>query len=106
MTIYTKTIASMNCLKQDQSMTDVVYQINWCLTGTSDVNFVSSQAMITNVPLPTTSFIPYDQLTESQVMAWIDEYTTQKSLDDAMAIIESDLQIAANTTVQPLPWAS
>ncbi len=104
MTTFTKIIQSMNCEKQVQSLTDVVYQINWTLAGTADNGAICSRVMLTNVPSPESNFTPYDQLTESQVMLWIDQYTSQAELNDAMAEIEAELQMIANTITPALPW--
>lgn len=104
MTTFTKIIQSMNCEKQVQSLTDVVYQINWTLAGTADNGGICSRVMLTNVPSPQGNFIPYDQLTETQVMAWIEQYTPQAEIDAAMAEINAEFQIIDNTTSPALPW--
>lgn len=103
-TIYSQRILSMMCLTQSDGLNDVVYKVNWSLVGQDDVN-TSEQVMITELPAPSGAFTPYSELTESQVMVWVNEYTTTQQMDEAKSNIDANLLMIANTVTPALPWA-
>lgn len=95
----------MTVMPQAAGYTDVVYQVFWTVTDT-DGTYTAGQAGNTEVPQPTGDFTPYDQLTEPQVLGWV-----QACLGvDAVAAIEQELnqQIvymqAPPIVSLPLPW--
>jgi hypothetical protein len=101
---YTKAINTMSCYTQIDGQTNVVFTIQWVLVGAEDTYLASAPA-ITNVPyVAGDPFIPYADLTETEVNAWIDQYTTAEQ----MALLEQQVadSIAQQKAIQypPLPW--
>ena len=103
MTTFTTTINSMYTLQTPDP--DYVVNVLWTVTGVDgeytasiggNTQFDSSQAPET--------FIPYDQLTQEQVIGWI----PANQIDSAQACVQGQLDSLANPPVspqaQPLPW--
>ena len=105
MTTFTTTINSMYTLQTP----DPGYVVNvlWTVTGVGgeytasiggNTQFDSSQAPET--------FIPYDQLTQAEVLAWI----PANQIDSAQACVQGQLDSMANPPVSPentpLPWSA
>ena len=91
---------------QEEGYSNVVYLVSW-LASDSDGTNVACKGGETEVSAPVSgTFIPYDQLTEAQVIGWV------KSVlgDEQVAAIEADLNIQIlymqqpPVTVLPLPW--
>lgn len=101
----TWTVISMQVKKQDAGQTDVVYLVDWLASDTDGVNEARSGGQ-TEVPPPTGSFTPYDQLTEQQVLGWVWSVMG----DAAKAALEANLNMQIlymqdpPVTSPPLPW--
>ena len=101
---YTKQITSLECYAQIDGETDVVFTINWILYGNEDVYFSS---LICATPVPYISgqtFIPYVDLTETQVLTWIDDYTTSEWMSSYEATIATNIEQQKVVVTPPLPW--
>jgi hypothetical protein len=105
MTTFTTTINSMYTLQTPDP--DYVVNVLWTVTGVDgkytasiggNTQFDSSQAPET--------FIPYDQLTQEQVIAWI----PANQIDSAQACVQGQLDSMITPPVspqaQPLPWSA
>lgn len=103
----TWTVNSMLVKPQEEGFTDVVYIVNWLCSDTDGTN-EARRGGKTEVPLPAGgTFVPYDQLTETEVIGWV-----KAVLGDAeVASIEADLNFQILYMQQPpvvelpLPWA-
>lgn len=83
---------------------DVVVTVLWSYTVTqlvSGVTYTGVTSSSTNVPAPSTSFTPYSQLTEEQVLSWIWANGVDKGNVEIAA--NEQLQNQINTT-PALPW--
>jgi hypothetical protein len=101
----TWTIDSMTVMPQVAGFSNVVYKVFWTVTDTDGV-YTGGRAGSTEFSPPTGAFIPYADLTEAQVLGWV-----QAELGtDQVAAIEQDLnqQIiymqAPPVVALPLPW--
>jgi len=102
---YTRTIQTLPAYKEIDGNTDVVFSVNWALVGV-DGNFSASWPITTQVPyVAGDPFIPYADLTEVEVNAWIDQYTLQETIDSAKSIIQKSIETQQTVTTPPLPWA-
>ena len=105
MTTFTTTIQSMYTLDTP----DPGYVVNclWQVTGV-DGEYTASIGGNTqfNSADQEGAFIPYDSLTESQVLAWI----PANQIESAQACVQGQLDSLANPPVspsaQPLPWSA
>ena len=87
----------------------MAFNIWWDLVGTdSETGNSSYFSGNTYIPYdPDTEYVPYEQLTQSEVISWIEQYTDQSVIDEAKTIIEGRIEEASRpaTIVNPkLPW--
>ena len=102
---------------QEEGETDVVYNVHWIVTGTSDQldaqgNPYSSTNIGTQVvPLdPETPFIPFDELTNEVVVGWTKDAMGEEqvqSIEDSIASQIAELENPTSVTMtigeQPEP---
>lgn len=102
---YTWTINSMVSYPQSDGMTDVVVTINWTCTGT-DGTYNGALAGVTNVALdPNAAYVPYADLTEAQVIGWVENTLGVDGIASVQAVIDNQITTAANVpTILPNPW--
>lgn len=102
----TWSITALYVQKQEDGFTDVVHVAAWLVEDTDGTN-TARQGGETELPPPQAPFIPYADLTEAEVMGWV-----QAVLGPAkVAQIEADLNIQIvymqNPPIEapPLPWS-
>lgn len=101
---YNKQIVSLSCYSQIDSETNVVFTINWTLIGNEDV-YCTSLLCATSVPYVSGQpFIPYSELTESQILQWIQNYTSAEDMTSYETTIASNIEQQKLILKPPLPW--
>ena len=74
-----------NLLKKDtENLENVIYSITWTRTAVDPTNNTStSVASSINLEIPVNGqgFIPYEQLTEQNIIAWLEENIDQERLN-------------------------
>lgn len=101
---YTKQINSMDCYSEIDGNSDVVFTINWTLVGTDDV-FEANYRCSTEVPYVSGQpFTPFNELTEEQVISWIEEYTSPDWMTQYEETIVRDINIKKTIITPTLPW--
>lgn len=92
---------TMSTLEQN-FVTNVLYTVS----GTDGTNTASVNGNIQFTNQVETDFIPYDQLTETQVLGWINAATNNQ--ENLYANIDGQLNSMlippVSPQVQPLPW--
>jgi hypothetical protein len=103
-TTYTTTINKMYTLNTPEQgfVTNVLFTVS----GTDGTNTASIDGNIQFTDKVETSFIPYDQLTEEEVIGWINTATNNQ--ENYYANIDGQINSMVNPPVspeaQPLPW--
>lgn len=107
MTTKTWTITQLNVYPQSEGEADVVCSAAWNVSGT-DGTYNGSLNGSTAFKLdPTAPFIPYDQLTQDQVLSWVFESLGEESKATAEADVDAQIAYAAEQVSSPaLPWAA
>lgn len=109
-TEYVWTVTAMTCFPSYEGESDVVFQVNWNCTGTAYVGgepVVESLNSITNVsPTQGQPFIPYDQLTQEQVLQWVWDTGPSQAETEANVQTVIDQKVNPPVTTPPLPWAT
>jgi hypothetical protein len=108
MITYSWTITALNSYPQYQGEQDVVFAIFATYVGT-DGTYSSNVSIMQSLILDNTStFTPYADLTENQVITWLLTSLTPQQIDQMQAKIAA--QISADNQppfVQlPLPWSN
>jgi hypothetical protein len=107
---YAWTINNLDVYPTENDLTNVVYNIHWTYTATSDqldpeenpykTNFIGTSM----VAAPSAEdFTPFEDLTESQVVGWLSEDASiiniQENVDDAL-----DNLINPTSVTKDVPW--
>jgi hypothetical protein len=105
-TTYTTTINQMFTVPNP---TGYVVNVIFTVSGTDGTNTADIGGNITFTPEQNEqNFIPYDQLTEAQVIGWINDATDNQA--NYYANIDGQIASLINPPVspsaEPLPWAS
>jgi len=106
MTTFTTTITNMYTLPQVESETDVVVNVMYQVTGVDGgytANIGNNQQMTIQQGAP---FTPYADLTEEQVIGWLDP----SAISNAEACVQGQINSMINPPISPsnqlLPWAA
>ena len=98
-TTYDWNCRTVDCYPTDQSYTDVVYNVHWIVTGTSDQkdsegNFYTATSIGTQTISTDdiTDFTPFADLTNADVVAW----TT-----DQVTALEANIQSQIDLEITP-----
>lgn len=101
------TVESMQTAPQEDGLSDVVRVVFWLCTATDGTN-ESRLGGKTEVPLPVSGFTPYDQLTQTQVIGWVQDILGPEEVANIEANLQGQLAYMANPPIVelPLPWAA
>ena len=104
MTTYNWNCKTVDCYPEQNNEADVVYNVHWIVTGTSDqLNPEGIAYSTTNIGTQTldtsqiTDFIPFDQLTNDEIVAW----TKGAMGDEQVAQIEASIQNQIDNLITP-----
>ena len=104
MTTYDWNCKTVDCYPEQNNEADVVYNVHWIVTGTSDqLNPEGIAYSATNIGTQSldtsqiTEFIPFDQLTNDEVVAW----TKGAMGDEQVASIEASIQSQIDSLITP-----
>ena len=105
-TTYTFTPTSLTCYARQNGQSDVVYNIDRRYQASDGKYGYLTEGATTTTYIPGTPFVPYDQLTEAEVVNWIEEslgpITLAQMQSQADAAIAA--QYASPITNPSLPW--
>lgn len=100
----TWSISALNCKPQEGDLTDVVVTAHWSCYGQEGEHSTNVYGTC-SFSQPGEPFIPYEQLTQDQVLDWcwssgVDKYATE-------AIVQTQLNNLSNPPIitPELPWA-
>ena len=104
MTTYDWNCKTVDCYPEQNNEADVVYNVHWIVTGTSDqldpegvaysATNIGTQVLDTS---SITDFIPFDQLNNDEVVAW----TKGAMGDEQVAEIESSIENQIQDLITP-----
>ena len=104
MTTYNWNCKTVDCYPEQNNEADVVYNVHWIVTGTSDQldpeGVAYSATSIGTQTLDTsqiTNFIPFDQLTNDEVVAW----TKAAMGAEQVTSIEASIQSQIDSLITP-----
>ena len=102
MTNYDWNCKTVDAYPQDGDYTDVVYNVHWIVTGTSDsegvtysANSIGTQVLDTS---GITDFIPFDELTNEQAVSWTKSAMGEEQVDSIETAIQSEIDNLINPT--------
>ena len=106
MTTFTTTVSQMYTLPQVDGQSNVVVSVNYLVTGvsgayTADIGFIKQFTIEQGG-----SFTPYAQLTQAQVIGWVDAQTISNAQACVQGQIDSMITPPVSPTSQALPWSA
>ena len=103
-TTYTTTINSMYTLNSPEQ--GFVVNVLFTVSGTDGTNTASIGGNIQFTDQVESDYVPYDQLTESEVIGWINASTNNQEnyYANINGQIESMINPPVSPEAQPLPW--
>lgn len=109
MTQYIWSILQLDCYPKIDDKTQVVVIAKWLLTGTGKGATATAGGSMP-FPLPVgDNFTPYEDLTEAQVIQWVQDGLGIVGIDETKVIIEQQINSIIATPYppipQPLPWS-
>lgn len=109
MITYIWTITSLSTVPRVDARLDVVVVAQWTLTGTDALGIQASLNSSSQFTLTQgEGYTPYEDLTEDQVIGWVQAELGTEGITSAKTCIESQITSIMNPieipTQQPLPW--
>ncbi len=89
---------TVDVVLQEEGLTDVVYNVHWIVTGTSDTYSSTSIGTQTVTLDESTPFIPFADLTNDIVVGW----TKDAMGEEQVASIESGIADAIEKEINPV----
>ncbi len=89
---------TVDVVLQEEGLTDVVYNVHWIVTGTSDTYSSTSIGTQTVTLDESTPFIPFADLTNDIVVGW----TKHAIGEEQVASIESSIANAIEKEINPV----
>ena len=89
---------TVDVVLQEEGLTDVVYNVHWIVTGTSDTYSSTSIGTQTVTLDESTPFIPFADLTNDIVVGW----TKDAIGEEQVASIESGIADAIEKEINPV----
>jgi hypothetical protein len=104
---YNFKVTNINCYSEYESLSYLAFNVWWNYIGT-DGEYTSNVIGNTEIPYdPNTEYVPYGQLTEAEVISWIEQYTDPSIITNAQELIAQRIneQINPPNIINPtLPW--
>jgi len=95
MNTYTWDCNTVDVYPTHESLTDVVYNVHWRLTGTDDTDTYSATVIGTEMlsieTIQPEGFIPVADLTNAQVTSWVEEQMGVDRVAELKASVDSQI---------------
>jgi hypothetical protein len=100
-------IEALDCKPQEGDLTDVVITAHWRCNGT-DGTFNGTVYGTASMGQPSDPFTPFEELTEAQVIGWVQASLGTESVAAAEAAVAQQIANQVNPPVVTpvLPWAA
>ncbi len=103
---YTWIISQLEAYPQHEGKTDVVFTVHWrrqATDGTHNADIYGSQSIALN---PDEPFTPYADLTEAEVIGWLETAFGAEQLASQVAALDKQIEDQINPPIlkPPLPW--
>lgn len=103
---YTWNIDQLECSPQLDDKTDVVITVYWKLTAADGDHTATMYGSMSLNFEPDGNFTPYDQLTEAQVIGWVEAAQGETTVAQMKDALLKQIQEQQNPPIvrKPLPW--
>lgn len=99
-------INAMDCYPTVDGETDVVFTVHWTLAATDGTYNASVYGTVSVTPDPAAPFTPYADLTQKQVVGWVQDALGAEQVAEYEASVAAQIAAQINPPVvsPPLPW--
>ena len=99
-------IEQMSCYPTYESQTDVVFNAAWRVNATDGTYFATSYGTVGVTYTAGSSFTPYADLTQAQVIGWVQDAMGPEQVASIEAGLATNIANLVNPPVvtPPLPW--
>jgi hypothetical protein len=103
---YNWSVAQMDAYPTYENYTDVVFTVHWRLDGTDGEHTADVYGSVGLTLDPDAPFTPYADLTEAQVIGWVQDALGEEQVASYEASVTAQVAALANPPVvtPPLPW--
>ena len=103
----TWSVVQMDAYPEYEGETDVVFTVHWTLNGTEDEYAGSVYGSVGLTLDPEATYIPYADLTEVQVIGWVQDALGEEAVTGYAANVAQQIanQINPPVVTPPLPWS-
>ena len=105
---YVWSITELNCIPALGSITNYVVQAHWLCTGTDGTYTGSFNGpAVFSVDPNQPGYVPYQDLTEAEVIVWVQEALGFDTVQLVYRIIDQQIQgqVSPAVVTPPLPWS-
>jgi hypothetical protein len=103
---YTWFIDSLPNYPSAEGQENVIFQVNWTLTGT-DGQYTASEKGGTGVTyVAGQPYTPYNQLSKEEVLSWVQAIMPAETLALYEGWIADSIEQQKNQVINPLPWGN
>jgi hypothetical protein len=105
---YTWQIMQLDCYPQQDGHTDVVFTVHWRRQATDGTHFADTYGSQSVTLDPDAPFTAYADLTEAQVIGWLEDAFGEETLAAQVAALDQQIANQINPPVirPPLPWSN
>ena len=100
---YIWNILSMPAYPQAEGEADVIFQVNWSCNANDGMYAANSTGSISVTYVAGTLYIPYSNLTQEQVWAWVNPKIDRAEIESNLQALINSQKIPKTITL-PLPW--
>jgi hypothetical protein len=106
--VYTWTVAQMDAYPEYEGQTDVVFTVHWRLNGVDGEYTAGVYGSVGLTLDPGATFTPYVDLTETQVIGWVQSALGEEQVAAYEANVADQIENEINPPVvtPPLPWSA
>lgn len=105
---YTWVIEQMDCVPQEDGKTDVVMTVHWRQNATDGTYNATVYGTVGLTYTAGSPFTPYADLTQQQVIGWVEEALGPEQCAQITANLAQQLadQVTPPVVTPPLPWVA
>ena len=103
---YNWTVAQLDCYPEHEGQADVVFTVHWRMSG-ADGEYTAGVYGSVGLTLdPEATFVPYADLTEAQVIGWVQDALGEEQVASYEANVAAQIDALVNPPVvsPALPW--
>jgi hypothetical protein len=106
-TTYNWTVSALDCYPEYEGHEDVVFVCHWTLSGTDGEHTAGVYGSVGVSLDEGGTFTPYADLTEAQVIGWVQDALGTEQVDAYEANVAAQIEAQINPPVvtPPLPWS-